>query len=145
MNREAFSSSFDADDDEPIAAINIIPLVDVVLVLLIIFMVTAVFTRESALKIDLPATAYARPAEPPVEVDVTVDRAAAIWVNGVPAGLDDLPARLKQATGADPNRKALVVLRGDRRAPYGAVAEVLDHINQSGMEVTIALTRENPR
>lgn len=129
--------SMDAEDDQ-IAAINIIPLVDVVLVLLIIFMVTTVFSRDSALKLDLPQGSRAdQVKQPPVEITVSVNKASQIFVNGAPTpvkGLNDKINSLRPKT-----RKSILVLRGDRQVLYGTIMPVLDEISRSGVELTLAL------
>ena len=107
------------EEDAHIAAINIIPLVDVVLVLLIIFMITAVFTRESAMKLDLPKASSIHPPQPPTEVTVNVDSAGNITVNGRPTEVKELQKTIDQYKSTDPNRKTLLVLRGDKSVLYG--------------------------
>ncbi len=133
------NASASDDQDQPIAAINIIPLVDVVLVLLIIFMVTAVFTKETTMKVELPKEASQHAAEPPVELTVNVDKDANIMVNGRATTIKDLQTTLRAFQNADPAHKTLVVLRGDKRVPYGTMVPVLDNISQTGMAVTIAM------
>ena len=136
------SPSASSEEDSHIAAINIIPLVDVVLVLLIIFMITAVFTRESALKLDLPQGSISHPAQPPTEVTVNVDAANNITVNGHPTDVAHLQATIKEFASADPSRKTLLVLRGDKSVSYGKLIPVLDEIGQTGLEMSLAI--KNP-
>jgi len=130
------------EEDAHIAAINIIPLVDVVLVLLIIFMITAVFTRESAMKLDLPQGSSIHPPQPPTEVTVNVDSADNVTVNGHPTDVSHLQATIKEFESTDPNRKTLLVLRGDKSVVYGKIIPVLDEIGQTGLEMTLAV--KNP-
>jgi biopolymer transport protein ExbD len=127
------------EEDSHIAAINIIPLVDVVLVLLIIFMITAVFTHESAMKLDLPTASSQHPAQPPTEVTVNVDSGANITVNGRPTELSHLKDTIEMYKSNDPNRKTLLVLRGDKGVLYGKIIPVLDEIGQTGLEMTLAV------
>ena len=129
--------SMDAEDDQ-IAAINIIPLVDVVLVLLIIFMVTTVFSRDSALKLDLPQGSRADQAkQPPVEITVSVNKASQIFVNGAPTQVKQLNDKINSLRPK--TRKSILVLRGDRQVLYGTIMPVLDEISRSGVELTLAL------
>ena len=126
------------DEEESIAAINIIPLVDVVLVLLIIFMVTTVFSRDSAMKLELPEGSRAQQAkQPPTEITVSVDAKERVTVNGQPTQIKELNARINSLK--TPNRKSILVLRGDRRVLYGTIMPVLDEISRSGVELTLAL------
>jgi len=127
------------EEDAHIAAINIIPLVDVVLVLLIIFMITAVFTRESAMKLELPTASRIHPPQPPTEVTVNVDANANITVNGIPTQVKDLGTRINQFKSNDPSRKTLLVLRGDKAVLYGKITPILDEIGQTGLDMTLAV------
>jgi biopolymer transport protein ExbD len=131
-------SQHDDDDDGAIAQINIIPLVDVVLVLLIIFMVTTVFTKDSALPLDLPKGYRAnKQSAPPAEITVSVDKTGTITVNAVKTHLKDLSAAIIQHQNT--SRKTIVVLRGDKSVLYGTIMPVLDEVSRSGMELTLAL------
>lgn len=126
------------EDDDQIAAINIIPLVDVVLVLLIIFMVTTVFARDSAMKLELPKGS--RPdqvQQKPVQITVSVDQTGKVLLNGKPTKLEDLG---KQIEGfRNRNTKTLVVVRGDKRTVYGKIMPVLDEVSRTGVQITLAL------
>ncbi|MHB9024379.1 MAG: ExbD/TolR family protein [Armatimonadota bacterium] len=130
--------SSEPEEDGHIASINIIPLVDVVLVLLIIFMVTTVFARDSALKLDLPqGSRKAQVSQPPVEITVSVDPKGAIFVNGKPTKLEELQTRVEGYKNLE--RKTVLVLRGDKSVLYGTLMPVLDEISRSGVELTLAL------
>ncbi|MEI7832291.1 MAG: biopolymer transporter ExbD [bacterium] len=125
------------EEDGQIAAINIIPLVDVVLVLLIIFMVTTVFARDNAMKIDLPKGS--RPeqvTQPPAEVSVTVNKDGLITVNNVPCTVKELKDRVLSLTNQ--NSKTVVILRGDKSTLYGSIIPALDQIASAGVTVTLA-------
>jgi len=132
--------SLDEGDDH-IAAINVIPLVDVVLVLLIIFMVTAVFARDSALKLDLPQGSRAEQVkQPPVEITVSVDKTSKIYVNGEQTTLKGLKPKVDGLLTK--GRKSVLVLRGDKQVVYGSIMPVLDEI--SGIDVQLTLALEAP-
>ena len=124
--------------DEQIAVINIIPLVDVVLVLLIIFMVTTVFSKDSKLDVDLPTGSRAdHQAQPPGEITVSLDRDANIFVNGQPATVKQIGQKINGLRNI--NRKTVVVVRADRRVKYGDVVPVMDEVSRTGMEMTLAI------
>ena len=130
------------EEDTEIAQINIIPLVDVVLVLLIIFMVTAVFSHESAMKLDLPNGSRVHDAsQQPFQITVNVDRANNITVNNKVTKLEDLQPAIKSLENE--HIKTLLVLRGDKDVLYGKIMPVLDEISQTGTELTLAL-KPNP-
>jgi len=126
------------EDDGHIAAINIIPLVDVVLVLLIIFMVTTAFAREHALPLDLPKGSRAQQrAQPPVEINVEVGKDEKIFVNGQPTELANLENKVNGM--CNKSRETTLVLRGDRRVVYGTIMPVLDELSRTGIKLTLAL------
>ena len=109
---------------QPLAEINVTPLVDVMLVLLIIFMVTAPMLA-AGIKVNLPSAKTAQPleAKDPVIVAVTKDGAVSVGKDSV--SRDDLVATVK-ARLADSN--GVVQLRGDRDAAYGDVVSVMDDL-----------------
>jgi len=126
------------EDDDQIAAINIIPLVDVVLVLLIIFMVTTVFARDSALKLELPKGSRPEQVQQkPVQITVSVNRDGQILLNGKPTRLEELSTKINGFRNE--NTKTLVVIRGDKRTVYGKIMPVLDEVSRTGVQITLAL------
>jgi biopolymer transport protein ExbD len=127
------------NEDEPISGINVTPLVDIVLVLLIIFIVTASFLLRSAIPIELPASATAE-QRPQSLLTVAVSRTGEILVNGVPATLDDLRVLVERAAaarGGDP-RAVEAFVSADVGAPYGLFARVIDRLRLQGV-TSIAL------
>ncbi len=130
------------EEDGAIAEINIIPLVDVVLVLLIIFMVTTVFARDSALKLELPKGSRAQQvSQPPVQVTVSVTKGGAISLNGKSIKVEQLQERVNQYRNK--NQKTLLVVRGDKNAIYGEIMPVLDELSRTGIQITLALLPGN--
>jgi biopolymer transport protein ExbD len=126
------------EDDGAIAQINIIPLVDVVLVLLIIFMVTTVFTKNNALDLDLPQGSRAsQKQQPPVEITVEVDKDAHVSVNGVRCPLKEIKDRI--ASLRNTSKKTVLVLRGDKKVLYENIMPVLDEVSRTGVDITLAL------
>ncbi len=127
------------ETDDAIAEINIIPLVDVVLVLLIIFMVTTVFAHNNNSDIKLPKGS--RPdqmKQPPVEITVAVDKKARIFVNGIPTKTEDVAMRINTLKSKS-EIGSLLVIRGDKDVLYGDMIPVLDQVGQSGVKMTLAL------
>ena len=125
----AFRSAFEGDE-QPMAEINMTPLVDVMLVLLIIFMVTApLFTH--AVRIDLPRARSTPSAEQPQNVTLSIDAAGTVrWNEEVLDGAR-LDARLAQAAARDPQPE--IRLRADRDTRYEAVARLLSQVRRAGM------------
>jgi biopolymer transport protein TolR len=119
----------------PLADINVTPLVDVMLVLLIVFMVTAPMLA-TGLKVDLPqikASQVVNPKEP-IVVSVTADGTLAVGTETI--ALVDLVAKLNTMTGGDTSR--IIQIRADKTANYGAVVGVIDELASNGM-VHVAL------
>jgi biopolymer transport protein TolR len=114
---------------QPLADINVTPLVDVMLVLLIIFMVTAPMLA-AGVKVNLPNARTAQPLEAKDPVVVVVARDGALSVGKDPVTRDELAARVK-ARLADSN--GVVQLRGDRDASYGDVVSVMDELAANGV------------
>ncbi len=127
------------EEDSQIAVINIIPLVDVVLVLLIIFMVTTVFARDNAMKIELPKGSQAEQAlQKPAEISVTVNKDGLITVNNNPCEVKNLKTCVLALVNK--SGKTVVILRGDKGALYGTIIPALDQIASTGVTVTLAYT-----
>ena len=112
------------------SAINVTPLVDVVLVLLIIFMVVAPQMRKGP-EVDVPDTA--KPLEQGDErgrILVTIDDAGGLWIDDQPVAAEHLGEGLRTAVGADPDPK--VVIRGDARLRFREVRQAMLAIEQAG-------------
>jgi len=116
-----------------VATINVTPLVDVVLVLLIIFMVTATYIARSAFEAELPTAAMADPLEanPPLVIEVRKDRS--IWIGGEPFTLETLPERVKRKDGPDGKVARQAVIAADKAVDYGRVTQVIDLIRRNGI------------
>ncbi len=120
---------------EDLPALNMTPLIDMVFLLIIFFLVgTRFYEYENEQKLDLevPRVSEARPmVHVPRQLLIEVARDGAVRLNGVQVGLDQLAKQLKQALEDDPERAVLI--RGDGRAAYQYVAEVLSICNQQGV------------
>ncbi len=114
---------------QPLADINVTPLVDVMLVLLIIFMVTAPMLA-AGIKVNLPSAKTARPLENKQPVIVVVAKDGGLSVGKDRVSQDELAATVK-ARLSDSN--GVVQLRGDRDASYGAVVSVMDELAANGV------------
>ncbi len=112
-----------------LADINITPLVDVVLVLLVIFMITAP-VLQSGIQVNVPKTRTVREVTEQRMV-VTIDRDQKVYLNDQLINVNDLTQKLSQA-GTDPAHQS-IYLRSDERVPFGAFAQVMDAVKQSGI------------
>jgi biopolymer transport protein ExbD/biopolymer transport protein TolR len=117
-----------------LADINITPLVDVVLVLLIIFMITAP-VLQSGIDVAVPHTRSVTQLTEERTV-VTIDRNQNVFLQAggadTPINLEDLTARLRGDAHSDPARKTIYV-RADERVPFGAFASVMDAVKRAGI------------
>jgi len=116
-----------------VAEINITPLVDVMLVLLVIFMVAApVLTHR--IRLDLPQAAPPQATMVPTVVDLRIDAAGGLSWNGAATSLDALPAQLADLMRADPTHPPLLRVAPHADADYGTVARVLAMARSAGVE-----------
>ena len=114
----------------PMAEINMIPLIDVMLVLLVIFMITAPL-MTSSLKLDLPRTDAALPSDSPQFIAVAIDAAGTLYVGDEALSPDVFAQRVIAAARQNPQTE--VQLRADRSVPYGRVAELIGVVQKAGL------------
>jgi biopolymer transport protein TolR len=112
-----------------LAEINITPLVDVVLVLLVIFMLTAP-VLQSGIQVAVPKTKTVREITQQRTV-VTINKDSEVFLNDRPVNLNDLPDLLRQQ-GTDTTNQ-VIYLRADEKVEFGAFAEVMDAVKQAGI------------
>jgi biopolymer transport protein TolR len=115
---------------EPMSEINVTPLVDVMLVLLVIFIITAPL-MVSTIKLDLPNTDAAQNNDTPKFVSVVVDKSGQVFYNDKPTQLDALAQALQAKAKANPETE--VQLRADEAVPYGKVVEVMGVAQKAGL------------
>ncbi|HEX6978713.1 MAG TPA: biopolymer transporter ExbD [Alphaproteobacteria bacterium] len=109
--------------------INVTPMVDVMLVLLIVFMVAAPLLTVGV-QVDLPKTQAAAIQGQDEPLSVTIDAKGVIYLQEMPVELDQLVPRLQAIAGGAPDRRIFV--RGDQAVNYGKVLEVMGIINSAG-------------
>jgi biopolymer transport protein TolR len=115
---------------QPMSEINMTPLIDVMLVLVVIFIITAPLL-VTAVKVDLPRTAAASALEAPQFIALTIARNGQAYVDELPMDAAALAATLRQAARRHPDTE--VRLRADTRVPYGRVVEVMGLAHQAGL------------
>ena len=123
-------------DRRMLSEINVTPLVDVTLVLLIIFMVTTPMLQRGT-DVKLP-TAQASQVKEEERITLTVTRDSRILVNNEEVPRKELETRLRSMIGSGKER--VLYLRGDARVPYGFVIDVMDAIKSSGIETVGMIT-----
>lgn len=114
----------------PMSDINMTPLIDVMLVLVVIFIVTAPLLA-SAIRLDLPRSDAARPVASTAALTLVVDAAGQTFLDDRPVSLERLAQELTRTAQVDPQIE--VRLRADARVPYGRVLEVMGVAQKSGL------------
>ena len=117
------------DSYTPLAEINVTPMVDVMLVLLVIFMVAAPLLTVSV-PINLPKSSAAQTTAPPQPLIVSVNAAGETFIGDNQVSGDELKTQLGELATQDPTR--LVFVRGDRAIQYGTLMDLLDVVNHAG-------------
>src|SRR5580704_12384996 len=125
----------------PMADINVTPLVDVMLVLLVVFMVTAPLLTVGV-PVDLPQTAAPPINEPKEPTVITVNKDGQIFIQEAEVPIDTLVAKLQAITGSNPD--AVLYVRGDKDINYGKVLEVMSLISNAGFH-KVSLVAEPPK
>jgi biopolymer transport protein ExbD/biopolymer transport protein TolR len=126
----AFGRLERAPASRPMSEINMTPLIDVMLVLLVIFIVTAPLIGHS-LKLDLPKSAAGGVNDAPRFVAIALDAEGRLFLGADPATPESLAAAVREAARRDPDTE--VQLRADQAVPYGRVAELIGLVQQGGL------------
>ena len=123
--------------------INVTPLVDVMLVLLVIFLITAPL-MGGALHLDLPATESSSSPVPTNSLSLSIDPKGLIFIDEKPVAFEALPAVLAMQASTDASVE--VQLRADQSVPYGRVAEVMGLLQKAGLtKVALAVQAPAPK
>jgi biopolymer transport protein ExbD len=119
-----------SDDDDIIVGINVTPLVDIVLVLLIIFMVTATYIVRASIEVDLPRAAHGGETTGAL-LSVVITKDGEIFLDGVKRTEAELVERSREAAAASPEARAIIA--ADKGALHGAVVRVIDVVKGAGI------------
>lgn len=119
-------------DSAPMAEINMTPLIDVMLVLLVIFIITApLFTH--AIRLDLPKVAADAVQQTPQTVTLSIDAAGKVYWNAQPVSLDELRKRFTDAGKQPEAQQPELQLRAARETRYDVIAQVMGAAQQAGL------------
>ncbi len=125
----------------PMAEINVTPLVDVMLVLLVVFMVAAPLLTVGV-PVDLPQTDAPPITDPKEPLVISINNEGHIFIQDTDTATDSLVPRLQSITGENPD--ALVYVRADKSIDYGRVLEVMSLISAAGYR-KVSLIAESPK
>lgn len=117
-------------DDDPLVEINIVPFVDIVLVVMIIFMVTARLITAPSIKVNLPDAATGESTEPS-SLGITVAADGALLLDGAPVSEPQLRGAVREAHAK--NADVVCLIAGDTNARHGDVTRVIDLVKQEGV------------
>ncbi|MDO9104470.1 MAG: biopolymer transporter ExbD [Methylovulum sp.] len=126
----AFGGFEQNKNTHPVAEINMVPLIDVMLVLLIIFMITAPLMTHT-IKIDLPKTGGAPQSEQPDAISLSISVEQTLFWNNTPILRKELQQRLQQISKQTPQPE--VHVRADQAVPYRLIAETLSDAAEAGV------------
>ncbi|MEO7937855.1 MAG: biopolymer transporter ExbD [Burkholderiaceae bacterium] len=115
---------------QPMSDINMTPLIDVMLVLLVIFIITAPLLA-SAIRLELPHSSAASVVSTPATVLLSVDKSGQAFLNDKPVTLNELAQQLAAAAATDPDTE--LQLRADTAVPYGRVVELMGVAQKAGL------------
>lgn len=125
-----------ADSNE----VNLTPMLDVVFIMLIFFIVTTSFIKESGVEINRPEASAASP-RPDAQVLIAVTPEGAVWVDGKPVDVH----RIGQQVAGMLSDDGSVVIQADRESTTGLLIEVMDRLKQAGVEqIAVAASRGAP-
>ncbi|MBB3330078.1 biopolymer transport protein ExbD [Halomonas campaniensis] len=120
--------------------VNLTPMLDVVFIMLIFFIVTTSFIKESGVEIQRPESSAASP-RPDAQLMVAITPEGAVWVDGRPVDAH----RVGEAVAALLGDAGGVVIQADRQATTGLLIEVMDRLREAGVEeMAVAATRGGP-
>lgn len=119
------------DDDEPIAEINIVPFVDIILVVLIIFMVTAPMIMKPSINVNLPK-AGSGDTTAPSELTIAISSEGSLFLNGKPTDEAAITAYAHDLSLKRPDVQAIV--GADKDVPHGRVVGIIDAIKSGGVK-----------
>jgi biopolymer transport protein TolR len=127
------------ESDEVVSEINVTPLVDVMLVLLVVFIVTAPLLTN-AVKVNLPQTSTTSPVEQKKAVNLSVDAAGKVYLDMSEVALVGLEGQLKSLRASQP--ELAVHLNADQACNYGLVAKVMSSVDRAGVTKLSVLTAD---
>ncbi|MBI5516734.1 MAG: biopolymer transporter ExbD [Deltaproteobacteria bacterium] len=117
--------------DEDIYGINVTPFVDIALVLLIIFIVTAKYIITQSIPVDLPEAATSQQQAQASTASVSIDRGEQVFLDARPVTDPELVALMRARY--DENHEVRAIIAADRAVPHGRVTRVLDLVRQAGV------------
>lgn len=120
-------------DDGEITGINVTPLVDVMLVLLVVFMVTSTYIVQQSIQVQLPKAATGENTPKVKNLAFVLDKSGAMFLDGKPISLEDIAVRVQAEKSADPNVQLQALVAADKETPHGFVVSLIDAVRRQGI------------
>jgi biopolymer transport protein ExbD len=124
------AAKISGDNDEPISEINIVPFVDIILVVLIIFMITTPFIVKPSFNVNLPKAASGDKTTPS-QLNITLTQDGRLLLNGKSATEDDVANEARTQVAQAPETQAII--SADKDVPHGRVVGIIDVIKGAGI------------
>lgn len=123
------------DDDDEITGINVTPLVDVMLVLLIIFMVTSNYIVNKTINVKLPKAETGENKVTTLDMGFSLDSSSQLYLDGKVITFEEIPLLIKEfkKRGAAENKTTQALISADEKTPHGAVVKLIDSIRKNGI------------
>ena len=137
----AFGRLPGGDEEQPVSEINMIPMIDVMLVLLIVFMITAPLLTD-AVKLDLPQASSQVNQPDPADITLAITADGVLHWNGKPCSEAELDELMAQAAGQQPLPE--VQMKVDARVEYGQVARVMAMASRQGLSKLAFVSMPEP-
>jgi len=128
--------------------INLIPMIDVLLVILIFLMITTTYSKYAGLEINLPTADAQQAAEQPNEINVAVNSQGEVMINRSVVGTHDVAAlslALKRVAEAGGSKEPVVIISADAKATHQSVIDVMQAAQQAGLSHISFATQNTPR
>ena len=130
------------NNEEEISGINVTPLVDIMLVLLIIFMVTASFIASKAIELKLPEAESAQTQKPDEKTLVfAIDREGQLWMDNTPVGFDEVGPKIRGEREKKPGVNLAANISADAKTPYEMVVKLIDIVRKNEI-IDFAITTD---
>jgi biopolymer transport protein ExbD len=122
-----------AEGDEDITGINVTPLVDVMLVLLIIFMVTANYIVNQSIAVNLPKAETADTKAPSKNMAFTLDAKGTLFLDGQPITFEEIKDKIVAFKKDEPTASVNAIIAADQTTPHGQVVKLIDTVRKHGI------------
>jgi biopolymer transport protein ExbD len=122
------------DDSDEITGINVTPLVDVMLVLLVIFMVTTTLIVHKTIPVNLPHAATAEDQNTSKNIAFVIDKKGALFLDGTPTDYDHIDAHIAKIKQEHSKNKLQALISADKESTHGEVMRLIDRLRQNGLE-----------